>query len=111
MNKEACSSEKKKLLAVYHRVNRYVFIFYSVKKKNTIRRRTYLVSMFQIQIFIFTRKQAIITFNIELAFNIYKLGRSVSSLKKKEAKREDKISEITKHIKDVIEKFRPIKYP
>lgn len=85
-----------------------VYLLFSKKKKILY---VYLVSMFQIQIFIFTRKQAIITFNIELAFNIYKLGRSVSSLKKKEAKREDKISEITKHIKDVIEKFRPIKYP
>lgn len=40
---------------------RVYLLFSKKKKKNTIRRRTYLVSMFQIQIFIFTRKQAIIT--------------------------------------------------
>lgn len=86
-----------------------VYLLFSKKKKYYT---SILFRCFKFKFsYLLVRGNYNVAFNIELAFNIYKLERTVSSLKKKEAKREDKISEITKHIKDVIEKFRPIKYP
>ena len=59
-----------------------------------------------------TMQLYIVAFNIELAFN-NRLQVCEKEIVKRKRKKEDKISpsEITKHIKDVIEKFRPIKYP
>lgn len=59
-----------------------------------------------------TMQLYIVAFNIELAFN-NRLQVCEKGIVKRKRKKEDKISpsEITKHIKDVIEKFRPIKYP